>query len=724
MSHLPLYPTNYGRVALNYLMSAVLATSAASAGVGKPPLMPMPLSVKQLDGNPLTITGPVRVKWHNCGSGSYTIRAEERLEADLVRQTGLTPDRNRETAVEVTCRSNTKAVDEGEDYNLRIDAAGVAIEAGGRAGVLRAFATLRQLVGLSPYGIAIPAQMIEDKPRYAWRGVMLDPARHFLTLPALRRQIDAMERVKLNTLHLHLSDDQGFRVESRLFPKLNADQLYYSQKDMRTLVGYALDRGVRIVPEFDLPGHSRAIVTAYPELGVTGKVGLFGKPRVALNPASSKTYHFVKRLFGEMAPLFPDQHFHVGGDEVSEDAWSESEQIKALMAKEGLSDKKAVERYFLHRISLIVQALGKKMLGWDEVAAAGVSRDVMVQAWQTSNAMADSVRAGHQTIISAGYYLNFMMPAGAHYRLDPASVTGAGLSSDYVAQLRRSSPLLARLVLDSEIDTVRPPLTTQEERLLVGAEAALWGELVTDELLDKQLWPRAAAIAERFWSSKSMVDVSDMYRRLALVGEQLTVSGLEDQIAQDRLIRRLAPRDPEALTTLLSVTGPVRNMAHDYRVKFLIDGERRATQSFNDLADAAPVDSMVAHRFAMNVDRFVKGDSSLIPLLKAQLQCWKENDARYRIVAKGNRKLEDALPTSAQLAELAQLGLDALTAIESGRLLSTQRVGQANALLDTLASQEAASALPWAAYLQPQPAADLILKIGPGVRALKEAAAR
>lgn len=702
------------KIALGF--AGLMLAPAAQAG---PDLMPLPRSVQPGQGT-LAVAGPFAPRWSNCGERSFLDRAAARLQADVAKQTGLPLDAKAPMAVRVDCAAPRGA---GEGYRLTVAPEGIVIAADGPAAVLRAFATLRQLVGLAPGGIVLPAIMIDDSPRFAWRGVMLDTARHFLSVETIKRQIDAMERVKLNSLHLHLSDDEGFRVESRRYPKLTVANGgdFYTQAQIRDLVGYAADRGVRIVPEFDVPGHSRAIVAAYPEVGVVGKNAFAGLHDVALNPAAPATWRFLTGLFDEMAALFPGPYFHVGGDEVAKAVWDDAADVKALMARERLADRKAVEAWFMRRVQAIVAKQGKTMIGWEEVAAAGVPSSVVVQAWQTSNAAGDAAAKGHKVVVSAGYYLNLFMPAGYHYAIDPAATSAAGLTPAHAAELRKRNPLLAAYVTDALIDFPRPPLPPEQERRILGAEAPLWGELASDELIDQQLWPRAAALAERFWSPASMTDTADMYRRLATASALLSVAGLEDQVHRQRAIARIVPGHAEVLATLLDITGPVRNMAHDHRIKAMLAG-KRIVQPLNDLADAALADSLVARRFEADVLRYTRGERALASALRAQLAQWRENDARFAALARGNPMLEAALPTSEQVAALAVAGLAALDAIETGQKLDADTSARAIALLDALAVQEAASWRPFDSFLNRQPPADLIVKIGPGIRALVEAA--
>ena len=701
-----------------------LASGAIAAPAAGPALMPLPGSMVSGEGS-LAVEGPFAPRWSGCGDVLPLNVAAVRLQADVQRQTGLVFDQAKAMPITVTCAATTSGADKNEGYRLRVTATGIAIEAQGPTGVLRGFATLRQLVGLSPNGIQLAAVTIDDAPRFGWRGVMLDTARHFLTVETIKRQIDAMERVKLNVLHLHLSDDQGFRVESRRYPRLTAatNGDFYTQAQIRDLVAYAGARGIRVIPEFDVPGHTTAIVDAYPELGVVGKKSPVNMPNVALNPALPKTYRFLSELIGEMAALFPDPVFHTGGDEVAKGVWDDNAEVKALMVREKLADTAAIEHYFNRRVQQILRQHGKTMIGWEEIAVGpGMAQDAIVQAWQTSNVTADVTAKGYRTVVSAGYYLDLLMPAEFHYMKDPHDPSAAGFTQEFAEGLRKVSPLLATYVTDALVAFPRPPLTPEQEKLVLGGEAPLWAEIVTDELADQRLWPRAAALAERFWSAKSVRDPGDMYRRLGPVGDLLTVSGLQDRANIARLTLRLAPEATEPVATLLSIVGPVRNMAHDHRLKAFLAG-KKIVQSLNALADAAPVDSLTARRFATDASAYVAGNRTLAPGLLSDLNRWQSNDALFAAAAARNPMLEPARPTSAQIATLAGFGLEAIAAIEAGKSLAPESATRARAALDLLDQQEKASWRPIEPILKAQPSADLIVKIGPGIRTLVDAAA-
>jgi hexosaminidase len=332
-------------------------------------LMPQPRSTKYGDGW-LQVTGGLQVEWpgyHNPVLG----RAALRFQNDVARRTGLDVSHPSAAPLLIDCWGEDKGyltIDAREPYSLIVKDDGIALTAEGPAGVLRGLATLRQSITNVSGGFAIPAMVIDDAPRFVWRGVMVDVARHFMTLPTLKRQIDAMERVKLNVLHLHLSDNEGFRVESRLYPKLHEDSSpeFYSQAEIRELVSYAADRGVRIVPEFNVPGHSLGMLKVYPEYA-SGEVegrDYFSAMGSALNPAKPETFTFLDRLLGEMAALFPDQYFHVGGDEISGADWKANPQVQDFMQANGLTTLHELESYFFDRVRKIVVAHGKAVIGW------------------------------------------------------------------------------------------------------------------------------------------------------------------------------------------------------------------------------------------------------------------------------------------------------------------------------------------------------------------------
>ena len=685
-------------------------------------LMPQPRSVDDGDGL-LHVKGGFQVRWLGYRN-SMLDRAVLRFQNDIARRTGPDVGRASPAELRIDCRGDDKGyltVDAREHYSLTVTGDAAVLAAEGQAGVLRGLATLRQSITNAPEGFAIPAMVIDDAPRFVWRGIMIDVARHFISLPTLRRQIDAMELVKLNVLHLHLSDNEGFRIESRLYPKLHErSSQFYSQTDVRELVSYAADRGVRIVPEFDVPGHSLALLRAYPELA-SGEVenrDYFSAMGSALNPAEPGTFTFLERLFGEMAALFPDPCFHVGGDEISGADWAVSPQVQDFMKAHGLKTKEELESYFFERVREGLRAHGKNVIGWEEVARSSIPDDVLVQTWRSSSAVARVTAQGNRVIATCGYYLDNLWPAENHYRVDPFDPTSCGLTHEQLAEAKEKGVPAALVAEDAVIDP-SVKMSLAQQALVLGGEGALWTEIVTDEMLDGRIWPGAAVVAERLWSPPSVRDTAEMYRRLiAVVHDGLRVAGLADDANRRRMAARLAPGESEPVALLLDLVSPVRNHAHNHGALALLKGRPPTPQELNELADAASTDSLVARRFALDAERFVRGDRSVTAALRADLASWRNNHDRFAVVARARPQLEAALPISADIAALAGIGLDAVAAIESGRAPGSDWRRRAQELLDRQAAAEKASESIIQAVTMQQPPADLLVSITPGVRTL------
>lgn len=688
--------------------------------------MPQPRSITYGDGW-LNVGSGFQVEWLGYRS-SVLDRAAFRFQNDVARRTGLNVGRASAAQLQIDCRDEDKGyltIDAREGYSLAVNENAVVLAADGPAGVLRGLTTLRQSITNVPGGFAIPAIAIDDAPRFVWRGIMIDLARHFMSLATLKRQIDAMELVKLNVLHLHLSDNQGFRVESRLYPKLHEGSSpdFYSQADIHDLVSYAADRGVRIVPEFDVPGHSRAILRAYPTLA-SGEVenrGFLSAIGSALNPANPETYIFLDRLFGEMAALFPDEYFHVGGDEVSGADWEANPQIQDFMKTTGLTTKEELESFFIHRVRTGVGTHAKTVVGWEEVARTAIPDDVVVQTWRSSGAIAKATAQSNRVIASAGYYFDKLLPAESYYIVDPHDPTSCCLTHEQFAE-GKAKGLPEFIIAEDQVIDPSLKLSPAQQALVLGGEGCIWTEIVTEEMLDGRLWPSAAAVAERFWSPASVRDTSDMYRRLMVVQDGLRMAGLADDANRRRMAARMAPGESEPVALLLDLVAPVRNHAHNHRAVARLKWQVTAPQEFNELADAALADSLVARRFELDVDQFVRGDRSRAAALKANLTSWRDNHDRFAVVARGKPQLEVALPISGDTAALAVVALDAVAAVETGHAPSIDWRGRASEVLDRQLAAEQASESMIRAFTEPQPQADLLISITRGVRKLVEAA--
>jgi hexosaminidase len=537
---------------------------------------------------------------------------------------------------------------EDESYMLSITTDGARIEAPTPLGAMHGLQTFLQLVEVSPTGFAAPAVTIQDKPRFPWRGLMIDVARHFIPLDVLKRNLDGLEAVKMNVFHWHLSENQGFRAESKKFPKLHSlgsDGLYYTQDEIRDLIAYARDRGIRVVPEFDMPGHSTAWFVGHPELasgpgpyGIERKWGVFDP---AMDPTNEKTYKFLDEFVGEMTKLFPDHYFHIGGDEVNGKQWDANPKIQEFKKSHGLKDNEALQAYFSQRIQKIVTKHGKAVVGWDEVFIPGVPKDIVIQSWRGQESLAKAAAQGYRGILSNGYYLDLGWSTARHYAVDPMSGPAANL-------------------------------TPEQQQSILGGESCMWVEYVNAENIDSRIWPRNAAIAERLWSPQNVTDVPSMYARLHAVSAQLEWLGLTHRTYYPQMLRRIAghaatPEQLTALRTLADVVEPVK----DYTREASAPAEPTSATPLNRLVDAVPLESEAARRFSEQVNKFVSSacrDADAAAHLRAQLTTWRDNDARLRPLMQTSFLVKEIAATSQDLSSLASVGLAALDYLSNGAL--------------------------------------------------------
>ncbi len=621
----------------------LLCSARANAHEPQLNLMPWPASLQTGSGSlridssfSVVLTGHTEARLD---------RAVQRFLRQLSRQTALpiSAKPSNKPALTVHADHACKEVQElGEDesYTLTIAPDGAKIEAPTPLGAMHGLQTFLQLVEVSPDGFAAPAVTIQDKPRFPWRGLMIDVGRHFIPLAILKRNLDGLEAVKMNVFHWHLSEDQGFRAESKKFPKLHAlgsDGLYYTQDEIRDLIAYARDRGIRVVPEFDMPGHSTAWFVGYPELAsgpgpyeIERKWGVFDP---AMDLTSEKTYKFLDDFVGEMSKLFPDHYFHIGGDEVNGKQWDANPKIQGFKKSHNFATNEALQAYFSDRIQKIVTKHGKAVVGWDEVFIPGVPKDIVIQSWRGQESLAKAAALGYHGILSNGYYLDLGWSTARHYAVDPMSGPGANL-------------------------------TPEQQRLILGGESCMWVEYVNSENIDSRIWPRNAAIAERLWSPQNVADVPSMYARLHAVSAQLEWLGLTHRAYYPQMLRRIAgagasPEELSALRTLADVVEPVK----DYTREATATAEPTSATPLNRVVDAVSLESDVARRFAELVDKFVSStcrDADAVARLRAQLSAWRDNDAGLQPLMQRSFLMKEVAATSQDLSSLAAVGLAAL----------------------------------------------------------------
>ena len=451
------------------LSSGARAQEAPSARYS---ILPMPLKVSAGNGE-LPITQSFRLSVHG---EARLERAVQRFLDQLAQKTGMPIAREfQSTAATLTVTSEHEAKEfpelrEDESYTLSVTPEAAHITAPTTRGAMYGLETFLQLVQAGPRGFAVPAVTIQDAPRFPWRGLLLDVCRHWMPVEVVKRNLDAMAAAKLNVLHWHLSEDQGIRVESKKFPKLqqlSSDGHFYTQDQIKDVVRYAADRGIRVLPEFDMPGHSSAWFAAYPDLAsgpgpyaVQREFGVFDP---AMDPTRDSTFKFLDKFVGEMAKLFPDAYWHIGGDEVNGKQWDGNPKIQQFMREHSLKDNAALQAYFNQKLVKIVQKKHKRAVGWDEIFSPELPKDIVVQSWRGPKSLAETARAGYDGILSNGYYLDMVQPAAIYYAVDPLGGEAAALSPEQRAHV-------------------------------LGGEACMWAELVSPETVDSRIWPNAAAV--------------------------------------------------------------------------------------------------------------------------------------------------------------------------------------------------------------------------------------
>jgi hexosaminidase len=626
---------------------AGLLLVAAMFASADPPLMPWPAKIEMGQGS-LAIGSMPRV--------AFTGYTEERLENAAWRLGEMVADASAATLV-IQCDHASQPIQqlgEDESYQLAITQKQARLSAPNPLGILRGLETFRQLLVTGPNGFEVPLADIQDHPRFPWRGLHLDVSRHWMPIEVVKRNLDGMAAVKLNVFHWHLSDDQGFRVESKRFPKLQqlgSDGLYYTQEQVREVIAYAQDRGIRVVPEFDVPGHTTSWLVGYPELAsapgpyeIERNWGVFDP---TIDPTRESTYLFLDALIGEMAALFTDPCFHIGGDEVTGKQWKSSAHIRAFMRKNHLKTTEDLQAYFNRRLQKVVAKYGKRMEGWDEILDPDLPRDIVIQSWRGQKSLAEAARHGFSSILSAGYYLDHIEPASKLYAVDPLGGDAATLSAD-------------------------------EKARILGGEVAMWGEFISAENVDSRIWPRTAAIAERLWSPQEVNDVPAMYLRLEAVSRELDQLGLTHRSSYLPMLHRLAGADPVGpLQTLADVVQPAtfgqRIRTHKYTQLTPLDG----------LVDAARPESETAGLFSALVDRMDRDQ------MRIWLTRWRDNDALLQPTLEKSRLLKEVIPVSADLSRLASIGLQALDYLDRNQRPPESWLAQQKAFLEKLKKPQA-----------------------------------
>jgi len=670
-------------IAITLLMLAPLAAEQAPRQLN---LMPMPSSVQTAAGH-LLINQSFSVAVSGYRDGTLE-RGVERFIAEVSRETGMrlkpTAAQDGNATLVINAEHGSEAVEklgEDESYELAVSDSGAKLSAANPLGILHGLQTFLQLVETDTDGFSLPVLTIKDQPRFAWRGLLIDVGRHFIPLDVLKRNVDGMAAVKMNVLHLHLSDNEGFRVESKRFPKLHemgSDGLYYTQTDIRDLVKYARDRGIRVMPEFDIPAHSRSWFVGYPELASTPgtyKIEPGGVDTV-MDPTQERTYKFLDKFVAEMATLFPDAYFHIGGDEVNGKPWDDNPKIQAFIHSHKMKNNQDLQAYFNQRLQKILSKRHKIMVGWDEILRPDLPKSIVVQSWRGQQSLATAAQEGFSGMLSFGYYLDLMWPAARHYAVDPMSGAASTLSAE-------------------------------EKSRILGGEACMWGEWISPENIDSRVWPRTAAIAERLWSPQEVQDASSMYARLDEVAWRLEWLGLTHRSHEVPMLHRMAGVDDiAALRTLADVVEPVKDYTRFENFKGVWDFRA----PLNRLIDDANPESETARKFQDLVRKYIQSrcqDRDAEAQIRSSLMAWRDNDGKLEPLVRGSFLLHEIAPLSDELSKLGAAGLVALEYLDKSEVPSESWRAQQLAQAD----------------IAKTPKADLLLALVESVRQLIDATA-
>jgi hexosaminidase len=483
-----------------------------------------------------------------------------------------------------------------ETYNLKVDKNSVQIEAGGFAGYLYALETVRQL--LPPEiesekiqdGTAwiIPNIEINDKPQYKWRGLMLDVSRHFFKKEYILKTIDRLAMLKLNTLHLHLVDDQGWRIEIKKYPKLTevgawrvdqeskhwnarsqnepgAEATYggfYTQEDIKEIVAYAKDRAINVVPEIEMPAHVMSAIAAYPELSCTGKPiavpsgGVWPITDIYC-PGKENTFAFLEDVLLEVMELFPSKYIHVGGDEATKTEWEKCPDCQRRMKEEGLANVEELQSYFIKRMERFISSHDRVLIGWDEILEGGLAPNATVMSWRGIKGGLEASAQGHDVVMSPGTPLYF-----DHYQGDP--------DKEPIAQGGYNP-----LHLVYEFDPVVDSMSIEQKEHVLGAQANLWSEYVpTESHSEYMLFPRLVALSEMLWTPKEKKDWNAFTRRLENMKKRFDYLGIN---YSNTMYDVTAEAKVDSATGKISIS--LKNELPDSKIRYSLDGKNLDSSS-------------------------------------------------------------------------------------------------------------------------------------------------
>ena len=540
---------------MKYFLILLFATFVSNAQIQKEQLdlMPWPQNIKLTEGTftlnknfKVNITGNPNSRIF-IGATNFVRRLDGRTGLFLEQAFLTKINEYPEAELQINCIRNGKIeINEEENYQLSVTSNKVMINATTDLGALHGLETLLQLLQNNSTTYYFPNVTISDFPRFTWRGLMIDAARHFQPVDVIKRNLDAMAALKMNVFHWHLADDQGWRIELKNHPKLTelaSDGNYYTQEEIKNIVKYADARGILVIPEIDVPGHASALLTAYPEIGSKvsdGKVvyevqrnsGIYN---ATLDPTNPLTYDILSSIFDEVCPLFPGSYFHIGGDENNGKEWNANPAIQQFMRENSIVNNHDLQTYFNMKLIPMLKKHNKKLMGWEEIMTENMSKDAIIHAWRGTNegqaaggALIEAAKTGYNTVLSNGFYIDLMLSIESHYLNNP---------------------------LPKSIS-----LTLEEKARILGGEAAMWSELTTPVNIDSRIWPRTAAIAERLWSDESVTDMNSLRKRLKTISFRLEELGITHIRNKEVILRNISNnQDTRALHDFSNLCEPLKN---------------------------------------------------------------------------------------------------------------------------------------------------------------------
>lgn len=577
----------------------------------------------------------VRVTRPSLKLNRYTERFIQRLEysSGVYFQHHKIQDTISSYEIVINTNSTTKNIhiETNESYAISITSNKVIITAENNIGAYRALETLLQLISTSKNGPFFNNCSIVDEPRFKWRGLLIDVCRHWIPPHIIKRNIDAMAAVKMNVLHLHLTEDQGFRIESKKFPKLHElgnNGNYFTQEDIKEIIQYANERGIRVVPEFDIPGHITSWLVGYPKLAsanrkyeIATKYGVF---KASLNPTEEYTYQFLDTLLTEMCQLFPDAYFHIGGDENNGSDWNQNKKIQKFMTKMELKNNHELQAYFNKRILPILIRNKKIMIGWDEIYDSNMPNSIAIQSWRGKESMIHAAKNGFPSLLSNGYYLDKVYKIEDYYENDP---------------------------LPQGID-----LTESQQKMILGGEATMWSELVDQTTIESRIWPSALAIAERLWSSSENCDTKNFYVKVPFISNKLQEFGLTHINYQEALLGLISNNSSvQTWKPFIKALEPIRGYKrHDFLKKTL---KYSTITPLNRIADACYVESFTARKFNTLIHKNCKkaGFCQYRNDIKYWLAKWAKSAENFQRISYKSTALSEAHELALKVQEICEL---------------------------------------------------------------------